>query len=321
MPESLRRPYILEVEHWFRLSGAMSEPPPGTSLHMRPLAKHDITASGWDEMLSRLDLVNERFSEDQCRAILTLSPGMVEHFKQFLAPELWPKLRFLYPAAPTPPVTGSHNGDVFRILTVASRFSDKGVPEVLQAFEQLRARHGKAVELMLLCHQVPARYRPLPDGTTLYDDPPFIPASRKHQIFGRANAMCILNFWEGPTSIMEANSYGVPSVTTRVHNGEAFVREGITGYLVDPPFFAYSEGFGSRWKSLTDLSAELEELRKRGGMAALVDDVVDRLDRMITGEVDHRALGDAARELHAERFTPEVRNRELRRIYADALDD
>jgi len=271
-------------------------------------------------MLARLDLVNERFSEDECRAIVTISPGMIEHFKQFLAPELWPKLRCLYPAAPAPPVLSTPNGDVFRILTVASRFSDKGVPEVLQIFDELRARHGTEVELMLLCHKVPEGY-PLPDGTTLYDDPPFIPEGFKQRLFSSANAMLIANFWEGPTSIMEASSYGVPTVSTRVHNGEAFVRDGVTGYLVDPPFFAYSEGFGSRWRSLPDLNAELDELRKRGDMAGLVGDAVDRLDRMITGEVDHRALGDAARELHAERFTPEVRNRELRRIYAAALGD
>ena len=54
-------------------------------------------------------------------------------------------------------------------------------------------------------------------------------------------------------------------------------------------------------------------------MAGLIESAVERLERMITREVDHRAMGAAARRLHAERFSPEARNRELDRIYASAL--
>jgi len=38
-------------------------------------------------------------------------------------------------------------------------------------------------------------------------------------------------------------------ITTRIHHGEDFVREGDDGYMVDPPFFAYSDGLGTRWKN------------------------------------------------------------------------
>jgi hypothetical protein len=40
---------------------------------------------------------------------------------------------------------------------------------------------------------------------------------------------------------------------------------------------------------------------------------------MISGKVDHLAMGQAARELHREKFSPEAHNEKLRRLYASAL--
>ncbi len=93
--------------------------------------------------------------------MVTFSSGLVEHLKTFVSPDLWPKLDYVYPAYPLQPEYSRPSGEPFTVLTIASRFSDKGVPEALKAYGILRERHGERVRMRLICQDVPQGY-PLP---------------------------------------------------------------------------------------------------------------------------------------------------------------
>jgi glycosyltransferase involved in cell wall biosynthesis len=291
------RPHVLEVEHWALLMGLKGD----GMLH-------------YDER-KRADA---RVRADECRAVVTLSRGLVEHFRQFLAPDVWAKIEYAFPAYPSQPEDGARSDEVFTIMAIGNRFSDKGLPEALSAFEVLRQRHGRRVRMVLVSATV-GLGRQLPDGVVLCSTLRMTP-KLKTSVYRSADVLVVPAYTDTLGNYPEACAFGLPMVATRIHHGEDFVRDGESGYLIESPMYAYSEGFGTRWRSGAEFMAELERKRESGQLAGVVQDLVDRLELMLSGGVDLDDLRAGARRLHAERFSPGVRNARLNAIYARALD-
>jgi len=290
---------VLEVEHWALLAG--------------------LKGDDWGLFFSERRRIAARVRQDECRAVVTLSRGLVEHFRHFLAPDVWPKLDYAFPAWPSQPdLQMRSDDDAFTILTIGNRVSDKGIPEVLRAFEVLRERHGgRRVRMVLVSGTVPPEWH-LPEGVAVCNTLRMTPAL-KTSVYGSADVLVVPAFWETLGNHVEACAFGLPTVATRIHHGDDFVRDGESGYLIDSPLYAYSEGFGTRWGSRTEFMADLERKRDSGELACVVEGLVDRLELMVSGGVDLDDLRSGARRLHAERFSPESRNARLRGIYARAL--
>lgn len=242
----------------------------------------------------------------------------MEHFKGFLHADLWHKLAHVYPAYPTQPEYRRPPGEPFTILVIASRFSDKGVPEALEAYRILRERHGAAVRMLLVSQVVPPDY-PLPKGVSHYNTPQ-MSEGLKAQIYRSSDVLFIPCYSETAACFTEASAFGVPVITTRIHHGDEFVRDGVTGYLLETPVFIYSADFGRRWRTAEDFLGDLVAMRERGELGGVVEQAVERLEAMMSGGVDLAAMRGAARRFHAERFSPEVRNHRLRQLYAAALE-
>ena len=303
------RPHILDVEHWSLLT-------PVNHGDWRGKDWRDVFFE-WERVLAHLPHADERVRTDACKAVIMVSRGAVEQARQFLSPETWPKLEYVFPAWPAPRTANGSEREAFTLLTIGNRLSDEGAPEVLRAFEVLRARHGSGVRMILVSCGVPAGYR-LPDGVELVDTPRMGP-ELKARVYHSADVLVMPSYWDSVTCNVEACAFGVPTITTRLHHGEDFVLDGVSGYLIDPPINAYSVAYGTRWKHHADFIAEMEGMRERGKFDVIVQDLVDRLETMLSGEVNVEAMRAAARRLHAERFSPEVRNDKLRAIYARAL--
>ena len=292
-----RRPHIVELQHWCLLTGELF--------------------GEWERARRALPRAKGRISADECRAVLTYSRGSAAHFRQFLDPEVWDKVHYVFPAYPSQPETRRPRDRAFTILAIGDRFSDKGIPEALSAFELLRERHGAGVQMVLVSSAVPHGYR-LPEGVMVHDTPRMRPELRS-AIYRSADVLVELSYLDSLTCQIEASAFGVPVVATRIHHGEDFVREGVNGYLVDPPLHAYSEGYGRRWRTLSAFMADVEIMREDGRLRGVVDQVVDRLEAMLSARDELHDLRDGARRLHAERFAPHVRNERLNEIYARAL--
>ena len=134
-----------------------------------------------------------------------------------------------------------------------------------------------------------------------------------------ADVLLVPAYSETIGNFTEACAFGLPTVATRLHHGDDFVREGESGYLIDSPVSAYCDELGTRWKGWTGFWAEIERMRESGQLAGVVQDLVDRLELMLSGDVDIDQLRRGARQLHAERFSPKARNRRLKAVYARAL--
>lgn len=298
-------------------------------LPVRPWKTHVVeaehvlyTAPGdmadWRRVVDNRAELSRLLGHERCKTLLTFSAGLVEHCKHYVHPHLWPKLDYVYPAYPSQPECERLEDAPFTILIIASRFSDKGIPEALRAHEILRRRHGAAVQTILVSQAIPRGYR-LPEGVTHFNTPK-MSEGLKARLYRSADVLLAPCYSETVACFTEAYAFGVPVITTRIHHGDEFVREGITGYLVDAPLFPYSDGFGVRWAGWEEFLSDLEIRRERGELDNVVDQVVDRLEGMVTGRADMAAMRGAARQFHAAQFSPEVRNRKLLRIYAEALE-
>ena len=309
LPSLRPKSHIHEIEHVQVLPDTLAPLP-----HQSPM-------TNWRRVVDEREMCNRFVARDECKTIMTFSRGLVEHFKLFLHPDLWPKLDFVYPACPLRPAheveEDRHRPEQpFTILVIASRFSDKGVPEALRAFEILRHRHGFKVRMNLVSQAVPLSHK-LPQGVTLHDVVLMSPRFRA-RMYRSADVLLLPNYGETVACFPETYAFGVPVVTTRIHHGDEFVRQGETGYLIDTPIFAFTEKFGTHYKVAEEWLHDLQAMRERGELEIVVEQTVDRLDEMISGRVDVAAMREAARRFHAECFSPKQRNRELRRIYAAA---
>jgi len=292
-----RRPHIVELQHWCLLTGELF--------------------GEWGRARRALPRAKQRVSAEECRAVITYSRGSAEHFRHFLHPEVWDKIDCVFPAYPFQPEAARSRHGAFTVLAIGDRFSDKGIPEALNAFEVLRKRHGGRVRMVLVSSSVPSGYR-LPEGVVVHDTPRMSPELRS-AIYRSADVLVELPYLDSLTCLIEASAFGVPAVATRIHHGEDFVREGVNGFLVDPPLYGYSEGYGKRWRLLSDFMADVQFMREEGRLQGVVDQVVDRLEVLLSAYDDLDDLRSGARRLHAERFSPEVRNARLTEIYARAL--
>jgi len=296
-PEHPTKPFVAECEHILALAGNITN---------------------WQTGLQNIDRINQLVAQDKCKLVFTYSAGLVEHSKQYLRPDLWPKFGYIYQVYPSQPDYERPPDKPFTILTIASRFSDKGVPEALHAFEILRQRHGEDVQMKLVSQAIPAGYR-LPDGVIHYDTPRMSDQLKAH-VYTTAHALFIPCYSDTTVCFLEASAFGVPVLTTRIHHGDEFVRDGYNGYLIKPPVFSYSEYYGIRWTTWDEFLADLDVMRARGEFETVVEQSVDWLEKMISGQVDLEAMSRAARQLHREQFSPEARNEKLLRVYTAALN-
>jgi glycosyltransferase involved in cell wall biosynthesis len=296
MPDNPAVPCIVECEHILALAGNITD---------------------WQWGLQRTELINRLVGQEQCRLVLTYSAGLVKHSRRYLRPDLWHKVGVVYQVFPTQPELPKPADRPFTILSIASRFSDKGVPEVLETYRILRSRYGTKVELVLVCQAVPKGYH-IPEGV-IHHDIPRMSDSFKEQVYRNADVLFIPAYSDTAGCFPEAFAFGVPAITTRIHHDDDFVQDDVTGFLIDTPVYSYSDQYGERWRTWQEFLDDLDVIRAQGRLQTVVEQSVAFLDRMITGQVNMAAMSQAARRFHAETFTPEVRNVRLRQIYALAL--
>lgn len=293
VPDWNDKPFVVEFEHVLALGGNIAD---------------------WQHGLRRIKYIEDLIASDRCRVALAMSKGLMSHSKRFISdPSLHEKFDYLYPCYPTQKPRVMDLSGPFTILSIASRFYDKGVPAALKAFEVLRERYGSQVQMILVCDCLPAGY-PIPDGVTIYAVRP-LSNTLKAKLYSNSHVIFLPVLSDTLGCFPEAYAYGTPVVTTRIHHGDETVREGVTGFLVDPPFYSYSDGYGTRWKIWEEFVTDCKQSFETGVFNELVEQCIDRLERMISGNVDVRKMSAAAQEFHREVFSIEVRNLKLRQIY------
>jgi starch synthase len=114
------------------------------------------------------------------------------------------------------------------ILFVGRSFAAKGGPELVEAFRRVRREHP-AAQLWIVSQ---GRTGPLPPGATFHGtlDPDGLAA-----LYARASVFALPTLREAfGLALVEAMSFGLPVVSTRIEAIPEIVSEGETGLLVPP---------------------------------------------------------------------------------------
>ena len=217
------------------------------------------------------------------------------------------KIDVVYPGFPTPPAVDRSGRSVFTFLFVGTDFERKGGFEVVAAFAELAGRRPEA-RLTLVC---PEPAEPNPDRAVhSWVAPaqrqrvlallaglerekkvvrrPLLPRSVLFaEAYPAADAFVMPSHAEGfGFTNVEALSFGLPVVSSKVGAIPETVAEGRTGFLVPP-----------------------------GDVSALAA----AMERLVAEPAHVRRLGEAARADFLSRFTRERFRAELARVYRDAL--
>ena len=217
------------------------------------------------------------------------------------------KIDVVYPGFPTPPAVDRSGRSVFTFLFVGTDFERKGGFEVVAAFAELAGRRPEA-RLTLVCPEpaeanpdravhswvAPAqRQRVLALLAGLEREKkvvrrPLLPRSVLFaEAYPAADAFVMPSHAEGfGFTNVEALSFGLPVVSSKVGAIPETVAEGRTGFLVPP-----------------------------GDVSALAA----AMERLVAEPAQVRRLGEAARADFLSRFTRERFRAELARVYRDAL--
>lgn len=218
------------------------------------------------------------------------------------------KLDVVYPGWPTPPPVDRSGRETFTFLFVGTDFERKGGFEVVEAFDSVTARHPH-VRLVLVS---PDPRVPHPDrarhgwistarreralhrlaaleaaGRVVRH--PLLPQGRLYaDLYPAADAFVMPSHAEGfGFTNVEALSFGLPVVSSRVGAIPETVEDGRTGFLVQP-----------------------------GDAEALAE----RLERLATDPSLTTRLGQAGRADFLARFTLERFRSEVGRVYRQALE-
>ena len=217
------------------------------------------------------------------------------------------KIDVVYPGFPTPPAVDRSGRSVFTFLFVGTDFERKGGFEVVAAFAELAGRRPEA-RLTLVC---PEPAEPNPDRAVhSWVAPaqrqrvlallaglerekkvvrrPLLPRSVLFaEAYPAADAFVMPSHAEGfGFTNVEALSFGLPVVSSKVGAIPETVADGRTGFLVPP-----------------------------GDVSALAA----AMERLVAEPAHVRRLGEAARADFLSRFTRERFRAELARVYRDAL--
>ena len=217
------------------------------------------------------------------------------------------KIDVVYPGFPTPPAVDRSGRSVFTFLFVGTDFERKGGFEVVAALAELAGRRPEA-RLTLVCPEpaeanpdravhswvAPAqRQRVLALLAGLEREKkvvrrPLLPRSVLFaEAYPAADAFVMPSHAEGfGFTNVEALSFGLPVVSSKVGAIPETVAEGRTGFLVPP-----------------------------GDVSALAA----AMERLVAEPAHVRRLGEAARADFLSRFTRERFRAELARVYRDAL--
>lgn len=159
-------------------------------------------------------------------------------------------------------------GGSFTYLFVGRLVRDKGVTELVDAFERVHIKHPET-RLLLVGTQEP-ELDPLPDKTQrlIADKDAIIEAGWQNDVrpwFVASDLFTFPSYREGfPNVVMQAGAMGIPSVVTDINGSNEIIIEGQNGAIIptrdmDALYRKMTEALGQRDR-LTEMSAQCRPL-------------------------------------------------------------
>lgn len=272
-------------------------------------------------------LLTKQLASKYCRRILPWTEAARETIRNILPSKVLEEktqvLRLAIRKAPSRPANvGGH--ETVRILFVGSanfqrEFWSKGGFEVLESYRRLRERLGSSVELTFRCaipDQFRKKYGDLP-GITVVSD--VLPRSSLDRLFWESDVFLFPAHNTPGLAFLEAMRFGLPVVAKDIWANREIVKDGLTGFLVQPSLkIPYClPGRVPNWSNDDGHFAPFMKIRDD----RVIDNLVECISRLVESPSLRRRMGAAGiREVEEGDASIEKRNGQLERIYRDAAE-
>jgi len=296
LPDNNKKPFIHEIQHVLFVAGMSKD---------------------YMARLKQAPRIEQRYRSENCKAIFCPAVPILEQVGRHInISGIEDKLHLVLPAYPAQPDNPHEHTGPFTILTISNKFWGRGVPLAIDAFRTLRKKYGSAVQMKLVCEDVPNGY-PLVDGLELIEARR-LDGKLRSKLYQEASAFLLLSLHESGV-VLETMAHGVPTVSTPVGGG-SWAIPGQTGFIVEPPFHLYGEGFGTMWKTWDQFQSIVKTKFERGELAYMVTEAVAHIELLMNNPTLVKKMGHAAQAHQRERHSFVPHNEQVRKIYTDILE-
>ena len=298
VPSDNKKPFIKEIEH----------------VLYTPRLSRDYTA-----MLKEAPRVERQLHSEDCKGVFVFSDSSLRQVSDHIDTSgIEHKLHIVLPAYTDQPDNLYQHEGPFTILTISNKFWGRGIPLAIEVFRELRKKYGKAIRMKLVCGDVPTDY-PLVEGLELIKVKQ-LSSQLRRKLYREADVFLLLSLMQFGV-VLEAMAHGVPSVTTPNYHKGGWIVRGETGFIIDPPFYHYDEGFGIVWKTWNQFCGRVKAELKRGSLSYIITQAIIFIEFFMNNPDQLQVMGQAAQKLQREKHSYKVRNKQVRQIYSRILDD
>jgi glycosyltransferase involved in cell wall biosynthesis len=219
------------------------------------------------------------------------------------------KIEVVYPAIRTMPTGERKKREQIRILFIGNDFQIKGGREVVEAFSVLRPKYD--VELVIVSQEAYSRKLRTQEGVTI------LPSLSREILlsdwYPNSDIFCLPTYADSFGFVfLEAKAAGLPIVSTNHFHMPEIVQDGESGFLIKSPL--------SCWKSDFTYNPDWRDMLSHHFPEA-VSELVQKLSILIEDTSLRRRLGEVGKqEVENGRFSINTRNKQLGKIYREALE-
>ena len=296
VPKHNNTPFIKEIEHVLFV--------PGMS--------RDYVAR-----LREAPRIEREFRSENCKAIFGAADSVLRQVSRHIDTSgMEDKLHLVRTAYPDQPDNTYEHRSPFTILTISNRFWGRGIPLAIEVFRELRKQYGKAVQMKLVCDDVPADY-PLVEGLDLIRVHQ-LDSDLRYKLYREADVFLLLSLMQFGV-ILEAMAHGVPSVSTPNGDQGGWILPGQTGLIVKPPFSLYDESWGLEWETWNQFLKIVKARFEHGDLSYMITEATAHIEFLMNNPDQLKKIGQAAQSLQRKKHSIEARNMKIRQVYAEIL--
>lgn len=296
VPKDNNKPFIKEVQHILWVNGLSRD---------------------YTRRLAQAPRLEREFRSDNCKALFCPADNSLRQVSRYIdISGMEDKLHLVLPAFRDQPDNLHKHTGPFTIVTVSNRFWGRGIPLAIEAFRELRKRHGKSVQMKLVCEDIPKNY-PLVEGIEVFRTRR-MSGQLRSRLYREASVFLLLSLHEFGITL-ELLAYGIPTVTTP--NGEkgGWGLPGKTGFIVESPFCLYDESWGKKWKTWDQFQGIVKTEFEKGALSYMVEEGVAHIEFLMNNPDEVKKMGAAAQAHQRIKHSPGPRNKQVRRIYTEIL--